>query len=238
MVTARSPDKLGAWTKSPRALVVALDVTNERSAASAIAQAEQRFGSIDVLVNNAGVGLAGPLEAISIAEWQLHCETNFFGVVRVTQATIPLFRKQKHGLIINVSSILGHFGIPFLSPYCAGKFAMEGLSESLRFELRPLGVRVKLVEPGGIQTKFEQKFSRHEAYEPGLSAVMARMKRGTRSLPGPETVAKVIFKAANDSSDRLRYAAKTQGAITINRILPDFLWRWAIERMFGLAAPK
>jgi len=234
VATARNPQKIGAWAQSQRVAALELDVTDEQSVTSAIREAERRFGSIDVILNNAGVGLGGPLEAISDSEWERHFQTNVFGVIRVTRAVLPLFRKQQHGTIINMSSVAGRFGLPFLSPYNAGKFAIEGLTESLRFELRPLGIKVKLIEPGGIKTTFEPQFVSHKAYEPGLSAVIERVKRPDPSLPGPEPVAKLIWQAATDGSERLRYTTVTKGALTMNRILPEEWWYRVIQKSFGL----
>ncbi len=231
-------EPLGAWSRSENVIPLPLDVTSSDSVQTAIAQALQRSGSLDVLVNNAGIGLAGPLEAIPLSDVEQHLQTNFFGAVRMIQGVVPVFREQRHGVIINVSSIVGRFGLPFLSPYRAGKFAMEGLSESLYYELRPLHIRIKLVEPGGIKTKFRQVFAQHSAYEPGLSAVSRRMDQASAAdskLPGPESVAKTIFTAANDDSEKLRYPIKTQGASSLSRILPDGAWRGLIRKSFGLS---
>ncbi len=153
--TARHPEKLGAWSRASQVVPLALDVTNPESVRSAIAETLRESTSLDVLVNNAGVGLAGPLEAITATEMEEHFQTNLFGTVRVIQEVLPVFRKQGHGVIVNVSSVSGRFGVPFLSPYCAGKFAMEGLSESLYYELRPFKIRIKLIEPGGNQDEVQ-----------------------------------------------------------------------------------
>ncbi|HEY0163419.1 MAG TPA: SDR family oxidoreductase [Edaphobacter sp.] len=236
--TARRPEALGSWSRSENVLPLSLDVTREDSVRAAIAKTLQHFGSLDVLVNNAGIGSGGPLEAIPLSEVEQHFQTNFFGTVRMIQGVVPVFREQKHGVIVNVSSIVGRFGVPFLSPYCAGKFAVEGLSESLYYELYPFHIRIKLVEPGGIKTKFRQVLAQHSAYEPGLSAVSRRMDQAAAAdskLPGPESVAETIFKAATDSSERLRYPIETKGASTLSRILPEGAWRGMIRKSFGLA---
>jgi NAD(P)-dependent dehydrogenase (short-subunit alcohol dehydrogenase family) len=211
-----------------------LDGTDEQSVTSAVHEAERRFGSLDAILNSAGVGLGGPLEALSDSELERHFQTNVFGVMRVTRAVLPIFRKQQHGTIINMSSVAGRFGLPFLWPYNAGKFAIEGLTESLRFELRPLGIKVKLIEPGGIRTTFEPQFANHQAYEPDLSAVIERVRRPDPSLPGPEPVAKLIWRAATDGSERLRYTTVTKGALAMNRILSEEWWYRMIRKSFGL----
>ncbi len=238
VATARRPETLGAWRRSENVITLPLNITNSGSVQTAIADALQRAGSLDVLVNNAGVGLAGPLEAIPLSDVEQHFQTNFFGAVRMIQEIVPIFREQRHGVIVSVSSIVGRLGMPFLSPYCAGKFAIEGLSESLCYELRPFNIRIKLVEPGGIKTKFRQVFAQHSAYEPGLSAVRKRMDQTSAidsKLPGPESVAETIFKAASDGSDKLRYPIQTQGASILSRMLPERAWRKMIRRSFNIA---
>lgn len=236
--TARFPEKLGPWSQRSEVIRLALDVTSEDSVHSAIAEAMRLAGKIDAVVNNAGVGLAGPLEAIPVEEMEEHFQTNVFGAVRMIQQILPFFRSQKHGVIVNISSVVGTFGVPFMSPYCAGKFAMEGLSESLYYELLPFNIRVKLVEPGGIKTKFQQVFAQHDAYHPNLRAVEARVARSEgpgSSLPGPRRVAETVFRAATDGAQWLRYPVETQGASLLHRLLPEQLWRSLIRKSFEIA---
>jgi NAD(P)-dependent dehydrogenase (short-subunit alcohol dehydrogenase family) len=236
--TARQPEKPGDWSRTEQAIPLPLDVTEPESIRSAVDNAIRIAGQLDVLVNNAGVGLAGPLEAIAVEEIERHFQTNFFGSIRMIQEVLPVFRKQKQGVIVNVSSVAGRFGVPFLSPYCAGKFALEGLSESLYYELLPFNIRIKLIEPGGIKTSFAQRFSRHDAYQPNLGIAEGRMNQASgpaSTLPGPETVAEVIFKASVDGSERLRYPVKTQGASILQRMLPERQWRSIMSRSFGIA---
>ncbi len=154
------------------------------------------------------------------------------------QEVLPVFRRQKQGTVVNVSSISGRFGVPFLSPYCAGKFALEGLSESLYYELLPFNIRVKLIEPGGIKTSFTQGFAQHDAYQPDLGSVEARMNQASgpnSTLPGPESVAAVIFKASTDGSNRMRYPVKTQGASILQQLLPEQQWRMIMRKSFGIS---
>jgi NAD(P)-dependent dehydrogenase (short-subunit alcohol dehydrogenase family) len=235
--TARSPEKLGAWSERSEVIRLPLDVTSDESIRFAIEEAHRLAGKIDVVVNNAGVGLAGPLEAVPMTDFEAHFQTNVFGAVRVIQRIMPLFREQKHGVIVNVTSVVGTFGIPFISPYCAGKFAMEGLSESLYYELLPFNIFIKLVEPGGIKTNFRQDFTQHEAYQPALGAVETVFQKSAgpeSTLPEPRNVAETIFKAATDETPRLRYPVKTQGASFLHRLLPESLWRFTIARSFGI----
>ena len=132
--------------------VVHLDVNDDRSVKDAINKIVAENKRIDVLVNNAGYGLFGSLEDISIEEIKAQFETNFFGVVRVTQQVLPIMRKQNNGTIVNISSVGGRIGLPGLSAYHSTKFALEGLSESISYELEPFGIRVVLIEPGFIRT--------------------------------------------------------------------------------------
>ena len=142
--------------KQLRSLIkfVQLDVTDEISVKKAIETVVNESKRIDILVNNAGYGLSGALEDISIQEFKDQFETNVFGLIRTTQEVIPIMRKQNSGIIINISSGLGRFGIGTSSAYVSSKFAVEGLSESMSYELEPFGIRTILVEPGVIKTNF------------------------------------------------------------------------------------
>jgi NAD(P)-dependent dehydrogenase (short-subunit alcohol dehydrogenase family) len=222
-------------TESNRLLRQRLDVTDPHSIQTAFDAAEKRFGAVDVVVNNAGVGLGGVLEAISSEQLRSHFEVNVIGTIAVCQAAIRRMRARREGLIINVTSLAGRVGLPFLAPYCAGKYAVEGLTESLLYELKPFNVRVKLIEPGGIRSRFSHPWSTIEPYEPIASALIETMKReGARSAL-PEVVAKTVIAAAKDPSDRLRYRTTDAGMLlAIRRLLPDFAWRTLIGRVFGL----
>lgn len=136
--------------------VLKLDVTDDKSIKEAIGKiANEQQGTIDVLVNNAGYGLLGPLEELSIQEFKEQFEANVFGVIRVIQEILPIMRKQRRGTIVNISSVAGRMGFPLTSAYVSSKFALEGLSESIAYELEPFGINVVLVEPGVIKTNFD-----------------------------------------------------------------------------------
>ena len=136
--------------------VLKLDVTDDKSIKEAIEKiANEQQGTIDVLVNNAGYGLLGPLEELSIQEFKEQFEANVFGVIRVIQEILPIMRKQRHGTIVNISSVAGRIGFPLTCAYVSSKFALEGLSESIAYELEPFGINVILVEPGVIKTNFD-----------------------------------------------------------------------------------
>jgi NAD(P)-dependent dehydrogenase (short-subunit alcohol dehydrogenase family) len=229
--TARNPGSLETWKGVPNVLALGLDVTNEASIGVAVSATAARFGTIDVLVNNAGYGLFGPLEGIPPGQFEAQFRTNVFGAVAMIRHVLPLMRVRHSGTIVNVSSAAGRFGSAFLSPYTATKYAIEGLSESLRFELKAFGVRVKLVEPGHFKSDFltrNLQWSEHIAYEPQVSNMKAWVARSVDGVPGPEEVAEVIYKAATDHSGRLRYLANARLLLAMHAILPDLLWRWMV----------
>src|SRR5262249_23271707 len=151
--TARNPAALAPLAHA-NLLTLPLDVTEEASIAAAVAATTARFGSLDVLVNNAGYGLFGPLEGTTAEQLEAQFRTNVFGVVAMIQQVVPLMRQRHSGTIVTISSTGGRVASPFASAYHASKFALEGLCESLRFELKPQGIRVKLVEPGHVKTGF------------------------------------------------------------------------------------
>ena len=156
VATARKPEQIAEFSERypETALVVALDVTDQGSVEAAVKRAMDRFGRVDVLVNNAGYGLAGAIEEATESEFMPVFETNVFGLLRVTRALLPQFRKQKSGHIVNLSSIAGLVGSPGWGYYNASKFAVNGLSEALAGEMAPLGVSVTVVEPGPFRTDF------------------------------------------------------------------------------------
>lgn len=236
VATARDAQAAARGIEHPRLLRAHLDVTNPRSVEAAFDEAEDRFGLVDVVVNNAGVGLGGPLERIELAQLREHLEVNVVGIAIVCQVAIPRMRSRGAGLLINVSSAAGRVGLPFLGPYCAGKFAVEGLSESLRYELKPFGIRVKIVEPGGIRSNFSHVWADAQSYEPIAAYVRETMTKGQQRAALPEVVAQAIVAAANDRSDRLRYPASDAGSLFgIRKLLPDRVWRVFIGKIFGLS---
>jgi NADP-dependent 3-hydroxy acid dehydrogenase YdfG len=156
VATARKPEQIAnlGYHYSDRCLVLPLDVTNQAQVDSAVEQTIARFGRVDVLVNNAGYGVAGAIEEVSEAEFMPMFETNVFGLLRVTRAFLPQLRKQRSGHILNLSSIGGLLASPGLGYYSSTKFAVEAISESLAAELAPLGIRVTIIEPGPFRTDF------------------------------------------------------------------------------------
>lgn len=194
--------------------IMQLDVTDDASVSKAVQSIISDSGRIDVIVNNAGYGLVGAFEDLSLDEIKQQYETNLFGVVRVTQAVIPIMRKQKSGRIINISSGAGRFGYPGGSAYVSTKFAIEGLSESLSYELDPFGIKVILVEPGVIRTNFGNGMVvAKNSQDPG-SAYLS-MTRKMNEVFGqlmqngspPSLVANVVLQAAKSDNPNLRYLA-------------------------------
>jgi NAD(P)-dependent dehydrogenase (short-subunit alcohol dehydrogenase family) len=206
--------------------VVQLDVIDHKSIREAIDKVVEEDKRIDVLVNNAGYGLLGALEDLSIEEIKAQFETNFFGAIRVTQQVLPVMRKQKSGgTIVNISSVGGRMGIPSLSAYHSTKFALEGLSESISYELEPFGIRVVLIEPGFIRTNIMNSsiiakkaqdlnspyFSLTQQLEKSFKSAM----ENTSASSPPEEVAKVVLQAITSDSPKLRYAVGNDAASLI-----------------------
>jgi NADP-dependent 3-hydroxy acid dehydrogenase YdfG len=194
-------------------LVLPLDVTQPVSIHQATLAGIERFKSIDVLVNNAGFGAYGPLEATTIETIRLQFDTNVIGLLETTKALLPHFRASHSGVIINISSIGGKVTFPFGTLYHGTKFAVEGISESLAYEMHTIGVKVKIVEPGAIKTDFATRsfaFSNDESmieYQDLVKGMMTAIEPMMANGADPSVVAEVIFKAATDGSDQLRYPA-------------------------------
>ena len=193
---------------------VQLDVTNDMSVKQAIETIVNEANKIDILVNNAGYGLSGALEDLLINEIKLQFDTNYFGLIRATQAVLPIMRNQGSGIIVNISSGLGRFGIATSSAYASSKFAIEGLTESMSYELEPFGIRTILVEPGIIKTNFikasvlsQKSTDPNSPYFQFMNNMEDGMKKLIESGESPEYVARVVLDAINDSNPKLRYLA-------------------------------
>jgi NAD(P)-dependent dehydrogenase (short-subunit alcohol dehydrogenase family) len=192
-----------------------LDVIDDASVKNAVqAISSETGGRIDVLVNNAGYGLNGAFEDLSMDEIKAQYETNFFGLIRVTEAVLPIMRKQKSGTIVNISSGAGRFGFPSGSAYVSTKFAVEGLSESISYELEPFGIKVVIVEPGVIRTNFGNGLVvARKSQDPNSPYSQMMKKIGTsfeelmKNSSSPDLVANVVLKAVKDENPNLRYLA-------------------------------
>ena len=192
--------------------VIQLDVIDDESLKNAIDHVTSEAGRIDVLVNNAGYGLVGALEELSMEEIKAQYETNLFGLVRVIQAVLPTMRKQRSGRILNLSSGAGLFGYPGGSAYVSSKFAVEGLSESMAYELEPFGIRVILIEPGFVQTNFANSMviakkaqDPTSPYSQMMQRIAASSSELAKSGSSADLVANVILDAATNPNPRLRY---------------------------------
>jgi NAD(P)-dependent dehydrogenase (short-subunit alcohol dehydrogenase family) len=216
VATMRRPEVADELAALKNVLVTRLDVEDPASIDAAIAAGIQRFGRIDTLINNAGFGLFGVFESTSREKIREQFDVNVFGVMDVTRAILPHFRSQKSGQIINVSSGAGVFTLPMISLYCASKFALEGFSESLSFELASQNISVKIVEPGGvISTDFGKRsgaeavqgetIADYDSFVAQTQAVFAGLRQAR--LATEEDVAEVIYQAATDGTDQLRYVA-------------------------------
>jgi NAD(P)-dependent dehydrogenase (short-subunit alcohol dehydrogenase family) len=226
--TVRDTSSLGAWASANNVLLLPLDVTSESSIAAAVNAAIVKYGTIDALVNNAGYGHFGPLEGTSMDEVELQFRTNVLGPIALIQEVMPFMRARRDGVIVNVGSLGGRFAAPFASLYHASKFAIEGLSESLRYEASLHGVRVKVIEPALFKTAFitkSLKTSAHPDYDAAFTNYMGWVYHEEATAPTPEPVAQAILKAAEDRSAKLRYPVKAWVLLLMTRLLPDAFFR-------------
>lgn len=244
VATLRDPAQAGDLAALPNVLVTRLDVTNGASIAAAVDAAQARFGGIDVLLNNAGYGAYGPLEAFDMEGIRRQFDTNVIGLLEVTKAVLPGMRAQGKGMIVNISSIGGRMTFPLGSLYHGTKFAVEGLSEALHYELEPLGIRVKIVEPGMIATDFSgRSFDFRQtpeltAYQPvvdKLFAVLGSPEMAATASP-PSVVSEAIWAAATDATPRLRYTAGADAAayMAARSEQDDATFIGGVKAQFGL----
>jgi NAD(P)-dependent dehydrogenase (short-subunit alcohol dehydrogenase family) len=194
--------------------VVQLDVTEKDSVTNAIQTVASEAGRIDVLVNNAGYGLGGAFEDLLVEEIKDLYETNVFGLIRVTQAVLPIMRKQRSGIIVNLSSGAGLFGYPGGSAYVSSKFAIEGLSESMTYELEQFGIKVVLIEPGFINTNFASAMAiakksqdPSSPYSQMMQKLAANSSEMIKNASPVDVVSKVILQAVTSNDPNLRYLA-------------------------------
>jgi NADP-dependent 3-hydroxy acid dehydrogenase YdfG len=221
--TMRAPDGESELNRLARTLVTRLDVQDPASIQSAMDATLAAFGRIDALVNNAGYGAYGPLEATSADKIRRQFDVNVFGLLATTQVLLPHFRANRSGTIVNVSSIGGRIAFPLGALYHGTKFAVEGISEALQYELAAIGVRVKLIEPGGIKTDFSGRsfdFSNDPQlaeYQPLVKSVFDVFGPMMEAGSSPEAIADVIYAAVTDGTDRLRYEAGADAAQVLER---------------------
>jgi NAD(P)-dependent dehydrogenase (short-subunit alcohol dehydrogenase family) len=226
--TMRTPEKTTDFNQLPNVKTYRLDVSDEATIQAAVESAIRDFVTIDVVVNNAGYGAVGIFEAATKEQIQRQFDTNVFGVMNVIRAILPHFRNKRSGTIINVTSMGGLITFPIYSLYHGTKWAVEGFSEALQYELRPFNIKVKCIEPGAIKTDFYERsqelFSKSglTAYDNYQKITFDNTQKAGEDAPGPEVVAEKIFKAANDNSFQLRYPVGSQSPVLLfmRRILP------------------
>jgi NAD(P)-dependent dehydrogenase (short-subunit alcohol dehydrogenase family) len=214
-----------------------MDVDDDASVARAVDEVSSQEGRIDVVVNCAGYGVAGPIEDTPVAMAQAQFDTNVFGVMRVCQRVLPLMRSRRSGLIVNVTSIAGELSLPFQGIYSATKFAVEGLSEALRAEVRPFGIHVVLVQPGDFRTGFTDA---RRTVAIGDSAYAERCRhaldiaaRDERGGADPHRVARLIARIVTARQPRLRYAVGPSAQEWLMRLRYVLPGRWLIARHYG-----
>jgi NAD(P)-dependent dehydrogenase (short-subunit alcohol dehydrogenase family) len=193
---------------------VHLDVTDENLIKKAIKTIHDEVGRIDILVNNAGYGLVGAFEDLSLDEIKTQYETNVFGLIRTTQEVLPIMRKQRSGMIVNISSGVGRFGFPTGSAYVSTKFAVEGLTESMSYEVEPFGIKVILIEPGVIKTNFfnssvlaKKSQDPNSPYAPLMKGMEDSVDKMMENASTPQYVAEVVLDAVTNENPKLRYLA-------------------------------
>ncbi|RWO00282.1 oxidoreductase [Mesorhizobium sp.] len=220
--------------------MLACDVTDDASVRKLVDDVLAETGRIDLLVNNAGMGLFGGAEESSMVQAQALFDVNVFGVLRVTNAVLPIMRRQGKGRIVNLSSVQGFIPAPYFALYASTKHAIEGYSESLDHELRPFGIRVALVEPAYTRTSFEDNLARpdqlldiYDAARAGMNAVVRKaMEKGD----SPELVAKTVLAAATDSVPKMRYAAgkMARQVSLLRRFVPASAFDKSLRKQNGL----
>jgi NAD(P)-dependent dehydrogenase (short-subunit alcohol dehydrogenase family) len=233
--TMRNPTKARGLESFSNVKIYALDVTDNYSIQNAVEAVVQDFGSIDVLVNNAGFGTDGVFEAMSDEVITAQFNTNVFGLMRMTRALIPYFRAQGRGRIIQIASMGGRITFPLYSIYHSSKWAVEGFSESLQYELAPFGIQIKIVEPGAIKTEFytEGRQSIPGEELPMYQDIVAKADRVSQGSgnngESPEVVAKTVFMAATDRRNKLRYPVGKPAPLLLRlrKLLPDS-WYFAM----------
>lgn len=242
IATMRTPDKEEELTALDNVLVTRLDVTDAASIHSAVEQGLAKFGRIDVLLNNAGYGAYGPLEAFSMEKIERQFDTNVMGLIATTKALIPHFRAQESGTIVNITSIGGQMAFPLGSLYHGTKFAVEGFSEALCYEMSTIGVKVKIVEPGGVKTDFGGRsldFQNDESlaeYQEMIGKLMAALGPMQEMSSEPVVIAEVIYQAVTDGTDTLRYRAGPDAhqILSQRKAADDATFIAGIRAQFGL----
>jgi short-subunit dehydrogenase len=224
----------------PGVEMLPLDVRVDDSVRACVEVVSSRGGGIDVLINNAGYELAGALEELTSEETRAQFETNFFGVVRMVDAVLPVMRRQKRGHIINVGSLAGVSSIPFLGIYSASKFALEGYTEALRHEVKPFNIKVSLTEAGFLKTPMmnhrQIAANRIIEYDPWRRRALDAIRADEEKAPGPELVAETLLEIISSTTPRLRYpiGQQAKSVARLRRFLPAGMFEQGVRRTFAL----
>lgn len=236
--TSRKPSGASASQVS----MLACDVTDEISVASLVSTVLASTGRIDLLVNNAGLGMFGGAEESSVAQVQNLFNVNLFGVMRMTNAVLPSMRRQGGGRIVNISSALGFVPAPYSAHYASSKYALEGYSESLDHEIRSFNVRVSLIEPGTVQGSFDHSSLEPDSmmteYEAGRAWVHAFYEKSKLTADTPEDVADAVLRAATAKHQRQRYTVgKVAWQVSLlRRLMPAGMFDKALRQQFRMPA--
>lgn len=234
--TMRSPEKAEELNRIVDIETFRLDVTEPESIRSAIDATLEKFGRIDAVVNNAGFAVVGPFEAASQAEIERQINTNVYGVMNVCREILPHFREQKSGIIVNVASMGGRITFPLYSIYHASKWALEGFSEALQYEVRDFNIKIKIIEPGPIKTDFYERsmsISKKEgltAYDRFVERAMPNLQHAGETAPDGTIVAETIYKAVTDQTWKMRYPVNSKAILFVRRLLPDSIYLPLIRR--------
>lgn len=238
IATMRNPGKETELDELSGVVLLPLDVTDPNEINSVVEKA-LAIGAVDVVFNNAGYGLAGPLEGLTDEQITRMIDTNLLGPIRTTKAFIPHFREKRAGLFINTTSIGGLVAVPFNSIYHATKWALEGWSESMAFELKRFGIGIKTVSPGGMKTDFFTRSfdtGRHQAYDALVEKVMSVITdpKQMATYSTPEQIAEVVYEAATDGKEQLRYVAgdDAKAMYAMRLQLGDEAFRKALDQQF------
>lgn len=221
--------------------MIQMDVDNDNSVEQGVNLILEKEGRLDVVVNNAGFGIAGSIEDTSIEEAKAQLETNFFGVFRVCKAVLPIMRKQESGYIINISSIGGLISVPFQGLYCASKFAVEGMSEALRMEIKEFGIKVILIEPGDFHTGFTLhrrrtlESQKNSVYSEKFNNAVGAMTADEMNGFAPKRIACLVERIINSKTPCFRYTTGPiieRIAVLLRKILPQSVFEWVVMKSY------
>jgi len=247
--TARNPNDLADLERTPRLSSLRLDVTDTASIHEAVAQVRIRAGRLDALVSNAGYAQYGAIEEVTAEEWRAQFDANFLGAIETIRAVLPLMRQSGRGTIVIVSSVAGRLVIPFAAPYCASKHALEAVADALRVEAGAFGIRTVVVEPGPIETRFDERarslvaplLSRPGPYRELYAGAERAMEGDFQMGKRPATaVSRVVVHAIESRRPRARYrvGSMAKALIPLSRLLPS---RWIdglLRRSLGISSPR